>query len=241
MLLFFQCTETGSVELEDLKENLSLIKKMGEDPSAPKLDGSIQFEIKKYINARLRDDMEINDIETEMRKLCYEHLVIPTSLCEWTIGIVKELSRKFSAQSQPSSPNSSSHISPYNTESKPPERLGITEFKEMLYHALLCCQAVNTCTSSDYSSVFSSLDNGNKFSEVSISICSDHNIDRYIIAKQKDVVYLAFLSEPFISNWLDKYPSFIDGLQQQTNRFPMKYLEEQILAHKKIVLTGKIY
>ena len=49
--------------------------------------------------------------------------------------------------------------------------------------------------------------------EVSMSISSEKkNVDRYIIAKQGNVIYVAFESEPILSWWMDSaYTSFEDG------------------------------
>ena len=184
---------------------------MTDDPSDSSHDNLFKHAIRKYVRERLQEGMKVNNIEAEMRKLCYELLVVPTSLCDWTIEIVKELHKKYSVQPQsPSSSKDSASVSNYSTETTL-EKMDTTEFKEMLYHALLCCEAVNQCDSKSYSSLFRN--NGNTFSEVSISICNDQNVDRYIIAKQRSVVFISFLSEPFISDWLEKHPSFESGEQ----------------------------
>jgi len=200
--------ELGSVALTNLQDQITLIKKMTDNSTDIDCEKLIKSSISKYVEERLQERMDAAVIEGEMRRLCYDLLVVPPSLCDWTIEIVQKKKKLFvRPELKPSKEPDA--VSNYGAEIAR-EKLEVTEFKDLVYHALLCCQGINHCDSKSYSKFFD--ENKNAFGEVSISICNDLNQDRYIIAKLRNIVFISFLSEPFLSGWLEKYSSFEVGM-----------------------------
>ena len=131
--------------------------------------------------------------------MCYKSFDVPSKLREWTIQEVEKMCKSVEAveKSDPCPPSSD--------DKKPLMN------KDILYHAGICCQAVSTHTAANFKKFFNGV--GHALDEVSMSISQDKaNVDRYIIAKQGDIVYMAFQSEPTLSKWIDgPYGSFDNG------------------------------
>jgi len=198
-------TEVGSVALTNLQDKITWIKKITDNPTDKNCEDLVKSSISKYVEERLQEGMEAKLIEGEMRKLCYESLVVPPNLCDWTTEIVQKKKKSiFRSEWKPSQ-----GCDPVYGAETIKEKLEVTELKHLVYHALLCCQAVNHCDSKSYTTFFN--DSRSAFDEVSISICNDRNQDRYIIAKLRNFVFISFLSEPFLRGWLEKHSSFENG------------------------------
>ena len=182
------------------------------NPNAPDADKFVEYDVSEYIKGRLQNKIEKKIIAEELRSLCYDEFLIPEELSLWCENRLEELYKDFQKAIPLASERESSNCFRI-TEPTPPEPLSPAELKNIIYHCGLCCQMVNSCTSKDYESFLSKAENqNNMFSEVSMSILRDRSTERYIIAKQKDAVYLAFLSEPYICDWMKKYPSFDKGI-----------------------------
>lgn len=228
---------------QELRTFLRIQKKMlsmeisDEDNTLYKMMRStIQTFIKKALQTE-----PFEDIRQQMQYLC-QSFDIPTKLSDWAKKEVdtinEDLVRSDIAVSQ----------DVLITQNDEP-----LFNKDILYHASLCCQAVSSYDSSSYDRFFSTKPHGLK--EISMSICRS-SVDRYIIAKQdKDIIYMAFQSEPNLSKWIDIYRSvtegkhlsfslqgiiilYIKGLDQQMNRIPLKFLEELLGNQSKVVFTG---
>ena len=200
-------TEIGSVALTNLQEKLMWVKKITDDSTDENYDILIKNPISKYVEERLREGMEAADIEQEMKMLCYDLLVVPPNLIDWTNEIVQKTKKLFvRPELQPGKESDPGSNCGAKAER---EKLEVIELKHLMYHALLCCQAVNHCDSKSYIKFFN--DTRSAFDEVSISICNDWNQDRYVIAKLRNIVFISFLSEPFLNDWLEKLPSFEIG------------------------------
>ncbi len=195
------------MELEKLKDHLRMYAEKKKNPDAPDVNELLKFDLTDYIKRRFQDKIKKEVIAEEISSLCYEDFLIPEELSEWCDSQLKKFSK-----TNPLSPKSESSNFSCNTESIPPEPLSPTQLKDMMYHSCFCCQMVNSCTSKDYAYFFDNAENQNhSFTEVSMSILRDGSTERYVIARQKDAVYLAFLSEPHICDWLTKYNSFEQG------------------------------
>ncbi len=90
--------------------------------------------------------------------------------------------------------------------------------KPVVYHASICSLAVNKTDAGEYQKFFKDrrFVPGHSFKEVSISRSKQ---DRYLIATQDDsTYYIAFLSEPNITEWPKKFKSFENGRYIFTQR-----------------------
>ncbi len=83
--------------------------------------------------------------------------------------------------------------------------------KPVVYHACICSLAVNKTDAGEYQKFFKDrrFVPGHSFKEVSISRSKQ---DRYLIASQNDsTYYIAFQSEPNITEWPKRFTSFENG------------------------------
>lgn len=137
-------------------------------------------------------------VRNQMWNLCYTSFDVPAQLREWAIEVV-DIMCKSVEELVPSCRVAIEDKKPLMT-------------KDTLYHAGVCCQAVSTCTAATFKKFFVGVAHG--LDEVSMSISQDKaNVDRYIIAKQGDIVYMAFQSEPTLSKWIrGPYGSFENGM-----------------------------
>ena len=89
--------------------------------------------------------------------------------------------------------------------------------KDTIYHASICCHALTRCNAGDYQKFFNDkeLVPGHSFQAVSISrpTPDSNQHERYLIARQgESKYYIAFESQPHLSQWREKYQSFVEGL-----------------------------
>ncbi len=85
--------------------------------------------------------------------------------------------------------------------------------KDTVYHACLCSLATSTCTVADYKDFFNKKFPEHSLEEASLSRSQDReDVDRYLIARQGKVFYVAFQSEPLLSDWREKFTSFEKGI-----------------------------
>ena len=83
--------------------------------------------------------------------------------------------------------------------------------EDTIYHASLCCLAVNNCSNNSCQQFFSDRNKtrGHSFSEVSLSV---GDTERCLIAKQgESTYYIAFQGRTDIHEWPDLYTSFKEG------------------------------
>lgn len=157
----------------------------------------IQCTIEKCITDALLS-VDIQSVRGQMWHLCHTSFDVPTQLQDWAMQQVNSIQNSANKEEMPKP------CSLPVQEEKP------LLSKDTLYHASLCCQAVSTCTPVNFKKFFNI--HGHKLSEVSMSITQDQeNVDHYIIAKQDNIIYMAFLSEPALSEWFH-YGSFANGI-----------------------------
>ena len=102
----------------------------------------------------------------------------------------------------------------HSAELTPPAKSKPFFPKDTIYHASICCQALTCCTADDYQQYFKDKVPGHSFQAVSISrpTPDGKQHERYLIAKQgESKYYIAFESQPVLSQWPKKYHSFIKG------------------------------
>ena len=84
--------------------------------------------------------------------------------------------------------------------------------EDTVYHACLCSYATSTRTAANYKDFFNKDYPQHSLEEASISRSQDkEDVDRYLIARQGKTYYVAFRSEPFLSEWMKKFSSFEEG------------------------------
>ena len=166
----------------------------------------IKDSIHHAIDSVLKAGEEVETVREQMWSLCYKHFKVPTDLCKWALNEVDAVNKAL-LPSEPSAPVEP--IAPTAPSKDQPSLFS----KDTLHHAGLCCQAVSTCNAGTFMKFFDNQVTNHLLQEVSMSISSEKkNVDRYIIAKQGNVIYVAFESEPTLSQWMDSmYTSFEDG------------------------------
>ena len=96
-------------------------------------------------------------------------------------------------------------------EDSPDTNLKALFCEDTIYHASLCCLAVNKCSSDSCQTFFSDQNEiqGHSLSEVSLSL---GDAERCLIAKQgESIYYIAFQGRTDIHEWLDLNASFEEG------------------------------
>lgn len=166
------------------------------------LHKTMKSTIQKAIENALKSGTDVKAIRTQILYLCRDAFAIPTDLHDWAVTEIEKV-----LESEEKDEVSIPPCLPSKEEKQP---LCLT--KDILYHASLCCQAVSTCDTHTFKPFLNRT--GHTLNEVSMSILRDkENVDRYIIAKQGNIVYMAFQSESTLSKWIDgPYGSFSDGI-----------------------------
>ena len=152
----------------------------------------------------MKTGVQIEIVQTQMWSLCYTQFKVPSELCKWAL---QEVDSVYAALLPMKTPEP---VEP--TVSSPSKQPSLFS-KDILHHATLCCQAVSTCNAGSFMSFFTDQASNHILQEVSMSISSEKkNVDRYIIAKQGNIIYVAFESEPTLTRWMEgTYTSFEDG------------------------------
>ena len=193
-------------EFQKLKDQLTALSSIKQSASSPHAEVSaincFQDLIQQYIEKALRSGIETSQVKNDMEKLCRVHLVIPAVLWTWTMQEVDKANEKLTSELR-------KVVKPKVKEGTPKPSLFS---KDTLYHASLCCDAINVSTSlAKPQSYFQNKNPQHNFTEVSFSQSRD-SITPYLIAKLHDVIYVAFQSTPFLDKWMENATSFNEGL-----------------------------
>lgn len=170
----------------------------------------IQDAIQSTVETAVLKCIDVQSIRDQMHYLCHTSFDVPARLTDWAKEQVEQVYQKSGKKSE---------------DPKPcvPPTLNITPLfnKDTLYHASLCSQAVgNSIHRAQYKKFLDA--KGHNLKEVSMSRSLDRN--NVIIAKQDNIVYIAFESEPSLSGW-SKYASFDEGIILSTiNKFQIAHL-----------------
>ena len=200
--------------------------------------------IRQYIENGLRANIETCQVKNDIEKLCRVYLVIPTALWSWSMQEVEKAAEKLASER--------SYIpKPLVKNDTPPPSLFS---KDTLYHACLCCEAISSSTNNSLS-FFQSKRPQHSLTEVSFSQSRDGTVTPYLIAKQRDVIYVAFRSNLHVSEWNKSASSFEEGthvhsvyccclnycnlgVRQQSSQIPLRFFMDELINNKKIVFTG---
>ena len=160
-----------------------------------------QHLIGQYIHKQLESGCETSQLKNDVEKLCRVHLVIPAPLWSWSMDEVNKTNEKLTSHHK---------RVVHSTKKKEDPPLPLFS-KDILYHAGLCCEGINqTTTPANPLSFFQNKRPHHSLTEVSFSQSRD-NIPPYLIAKQNDVVYVAFQGTSSLSKWLNSASSFNEG------------------------------
>jgi GTP-binding protein EngB required for normal cell division len=218
--------------LKGLKEKLLVIQKRMLE-SDENLEAKYEL-IKEFITKFINDSLEVaheNEVSEQLNKLCYEEMLIPANLFEWTFKKLHDSCE----QRKPISYNVSKAETPQE-ESTRSSFLLINEVKT----CLLLCDVVS---SYNYDNYFAYLKTQpHSFDEVSFSLVSPNDLEDklvpYIMARDKtsQTMYVAF-REPKVIDWI-KGSSLNKSLDKHSNHIPIRFFVEQIQNGYTIVFTG---
>ena len=165
----------------------------------------IQTTIQQYIETALKAEASAESLQKDIWSLCYEDFLIPMDINKWALERVANTSAQLLG-------GTSTACNIPELTFKPNQGADSPLFsKDTLYHASLCCHIVSTCDAGNFMGKMQSM-SGHTLEEASMSVSETReNVDRYLIAKHRNTVYVAFQSEPTVSMWMEKYASFESG------------------------------
>ena len=170
----------------------------------------IQITVQHYIENALKAGGNAETLQQHIGSLCYVDFLIPTGLDQWARDQINEINTRLLMVT------STESVTSEHTADEAPVTVPLFS-KDTLYHASLCCQVVSTSTAGNFREKMEQM-SGHVLEEASMSIsATKDNVDRYLIAKQQNTVYVAFQSEPTLSMWMQKYGSFDAGEWNQCN------------------------
>lgn len=137
-----------------------------------------------------------------MEKLCFDDLVVPTILWTWTLQEVGKADEKLV--------NKQRKVVKHPVEQIERTALPSLFSMETVFHAGLCCEAINVSKPGNPLSFFQSKKPHHNFTEISFSQSRD-DITSYLIAKQDGIIYVAFRSTSSVSAWTETTSSFNEG------------------------------
>jgi hypothetical protein len=179
----------------DLNTQLQHLMKM------PSSDETKMIMVKDLIQDFLRKSTQSNASKEEMKErlasVYGSELLFSKEVYEWALEMIASIPDVSTTKSSPDSSEEESEVE------KP------LFCEDTVYHASLCCVAVNSRDSANYKSFFER-DYPHCFEEVSMSSCQD-GVDRYLIARKEKTYFIAFQSEPSFSKWLELFSSFEQG------------------------------
>ncbi len=159
--------------------------------------------VKKALSDFLADTAksktEPDSIRKVLAKMYSSDLLVDNSIYEWALGEISSLEKE-----------SSEILEDQEVPTK--EKLPSLFSEDTVFHSCLCSLAASTCTVVNYKDFFNKKFPEHSFEEVSLSRSKDkEDVDRYLIARQGKVFYVAFQSEPLLSDWMKKFSSFEQG------------------------------
>ena len=192
-------------ELRELKNELDFYnKRLALQTMTPEsYYQCVQYATQQAIEKAFKAGSGKELVQNQLWVLCYKDFDVPSNLREWAMHEVEDISKRMFASS------CQAQITPV---AHPEAKTELPLFsKDTLYHAGVCCHAVSVCTAGDFEAFMNS--KSHLLEEGSISISQyKENVDRYIIAKCGNTVYVAFQSEPTLSSWMNSpYTSFSEG------------------------------
>ena len=205
MLLCFIHAVTVTVSLfGTLESKLQALQGLQDKQS---VEGVLRELVSTCLTESQQSGIPAEDVKEKLCELRQKKYLITESVYQWSLKKVKEIF----TQEEDFSINSAELTSPVDFQHSEP-----LFSKDTIYHASICCQALTCCTAGDYQKFFKDTQKvpGHSFQAVSISrpTPGGKQHERYLIAKQgESKYYIAFESQPVLSQWPQKCNSFIEG------------------------------
>ena len=191
--------KTLSQKLQSQLEALSSVSIRCEEDKHSK-SRMVQTALMDFIETSKQSRIDTDSIHKVLAKMYSNDLLVDSSVYE---GAVKELVSNTSEKS------SKEESFPNEDEKKLPPLF----CENTVHHACLCSLAASTCTAADYRDFFNKKFPEHSLEEASLSSSQDReDVDRYLIARHDKVYYVAFQSEPLLSDWMEKFSSFEKGV-----------------------------
>ena len=185
-------------DYQNLKSQLEAFKKTLATSSSQDIQSAviscIQDQVRQYIDKALKSGMEATMVKAEMDVLCCKEFVIPRPLWSWTSQEVEAKNEELTASFR--NVSSKKICTTTQTNLKPS-----LFCKETLYHASLCCDAINSTSAANVQAFFRNKHPQHSITEVSFSQTRER-VTPYLIAKQGNTIYVAFQSIKLVSDWI---------------------------------------
>ena len=160
---------------------------------------NIKKALSDFIATAGQSRITIDGIRKVIARMYSNDLLVDNCIYEWALSELSSLEKPLSEQSS-------------QDQEKAEEKLPPLFCEDTVHHACLCSLAASTCTVADYRDFFNKKFPEHSLEEASLSRSQDReDVDRYLIARQGKVYYVAFQSEPLLSNWMKKFSSFEEG------------------------------
>ena len=195
------------IRLKATLERLQAIQCEGDKEEEGKAN-MVKAAIREFISKSYQSGNTQEHVEQSMQDLHKLFFIHDPAIHQWAQGLTAETYSQSLPMSH--SPMGASEAQPQPNE----EEIHPLFSKDTVYHAGICCLAVNDvkeCDPGNYQKFFQKNPaiSGHDFQQVSISRSKK---DRYLIARQgESTVYIAFQSEPCIQQWPNLFRSFSEG------------------------------
>ena len=188
-----------SQKLQSQLEALRSLSVRREEDKHSKLN-NIQTALLDFIETSKKSSISTDSIHKILAKMYSNDLLVDNSIYEWVVRRMASTEKETSEQSPPEQEEAEDKLPPLFCE-------------DTVHHACLCSLAASTCTAADYKDFFNKKFPEHSLEEASLSRSQDReDVNRYLIARQGKVYYVAFQSEPLLSDWMKKFSSFEEGM-----------------------------
>ena len=202
----------GPENFKRVRQTLAVLQKMmyESDQNIDIKQTLIKEAVERFIETCLHTGTKQTDIKQQLDVLCYQDVLIPSTLHDWSFKCLTRMCQQYQQQQQQQ--QHASTTVPQTTASTNPQKAEtLSPFsKEIVYHSMFLCITVDTSDESNYERKLSRLPTGHLFEQVSMS-AEKNLIDRCIIAKKKKILFIAFRGEPSLHQWSQRYKTFKEG------------------------------
>ena len=193
------CTVLESLLINQLKTKVEYLK--GAKCSSRQEEESkvdmIKVAVRQYVRESQQSGSTKEHIESHLQDR--SDFLLSEPICKWALQLVAETFEKTAVDKLSCEPLS------------PTEPSGPLFCKDTVYHASICCRAINESDAGDYLKFFKTKIPGHSFQAISISRSKQ---DHYLIAQQgESTYYFVFQSETDLSKWPKLFKSFSEGKQ----------------------------
>ena len=184
-----------------LKVRLNAFKEVDEAEIDPSMKTLINKLIEGFITTCLKTGCAPDDVRGILTTIHRTDFLISNETLKWAMEKVDIIALQCTSNGE-----SDRSDQPNTKEDK-------TLFcNDVIYHATLCSLAASTCDENDFKKFFSEDHQCHHLDEASLSITRKREeVDRYLIARQGKIYFIAFKSESLLSDWQEKFNSFAEG------------------------------